>query len=76
MLKHHELENSLIKRYKIRSTGRAGCSIETTIPKEVFEREVRKRGITIEEALDSIEAVWHYSDSVGLLLTFEEAKKR
>lgn len=73
-INNHELENSLIKRYKIRSTGRARSSLETTIPREVFEREVRKRGLTIEEGLESLEAVWYYNGFSGLFLTFEEVE--
>lgn len=73
MVNKHELENALIKRYKIRSTGRAGSSLETTIPKEVFDREIRKRGISFDTGLKSLKAVWIYGPN-GLILTFEEAQ--
>ena len=60
-----------IKKYRIRSTGQDGKSIETTIPKEVFEREARKVGLSIEEALKNLIAVWRFDSFSGLYLTFE-----
>lgn len=65
----------IIKRYKIRPTGKAGATLETSIPKEVFEREARRLGLTFEEALEKLEAVWRFNDFHGLLLSFEPSKK-
>ena len=64
-------QDVIVKRYKIRLTGRLGSSIETTVPKEVFEREVRRLGLTVEEALEKLDAVWRYNSFKGLYLTFE-----
>lgn len=63
--------NLLIKRYKIRLTGARGTSLETTIPKEVFEREAKKLGLTVEEAVKELNAVWRYDGFDGLHLRFE-----
>lgn len=64
-------KNVIIKRYKIRHAGRKGSSIETTIPKEVFEREVRRLGLNLDDAVDKLEAVWRYNSFQGLHLTLE-----
>lgn len=65
----------IIKRYKIRQTGKAGATLETSIPKEVFEREARRLGLTFEEALKKLEAVWRFNSFRGLHLSFEPIKK-
>ena len=61
-----------IKKYKIRATGNQTASIETTIPKEAFEREARRKGMTLKEALKKLTAVWRYNNFRGLHLSFEE----
>lgn len=65
-------ENVYIKRYKIRQTGKAGSTLETTIPKEVFEREARRLNMTFQEAVENLEAVWRFNDFRGLHLSFEK----
>lgn len=50
-------------------------SIQTTIPREVFAREARRLGLTVEEALKKLEAVWRYGAPNGLYLTFETEEK-
>lgn len=59
------------KSYRIRKTGREGSSLETTIPREVFEREARRVGLTVEEAIQKLVAVWRFNSFRGLHLTFE-----
>lgn len=68
-----ELDDSklIIKRYTIRKTGRAGSSIETTIPREVFEREARRMNMTPDEAIENLWAVWRFNSFRGLHLSFE-----
>lgn len=69
--------DTIQKRYKIRRSGRRnGSSIETTIPPLAFEREARRRGMTPEEAVDKLTAVWHYNSFPGLHLRFEENKPK
>lgn len=79
MTKTVELElddpNLIMKRYKIRLTGAEGTSLETTIPKEVFEREARKQGMTVVEAVEKLRAVWRYNSFDGLHLKFEPKKE-
>jgi hypothetical protein len=62
----------IMRRYKIRSVGNQNASIETTIPKEAFEREARKLGITAQEALTQLVAVWRFNSFKGLHLSFEK----
>jgi hypothetical protein len=68
-------ENVLIKRYKVRATGNQTASIETTIPREAFEREARRQGMTFKEALGKLTAVWRYNSFRGLYLSFEIRRK-
>jgi hypothetical protein len=65
-------EKVIIKRYKVRSVGNQKASIETTIPKEAFEREARRCGMTTEEALTQLVAVWRFNSFKGLHLSFEK----
>lgn len=62
----------IMKRYKIRSVGNQYASIETTIPKEAFEREARRNGMTTQEALTTLIAVWRFDGFKGLYLSFEK----
>ena len=63
--------NLIIKRYKIRPVGKQRASIETTIPREVFEREARRHNMTDKEALNKLLAVWRFDNFHGLHLSFE-----
>ena len=65
----------IIKKYKIRRTGRNGATIETSIPREVFEREARRLGLSLEEAIRKVNAVWRFNDFHGLHLSFEPKEK-
>lgn len=67
-------EKVIIKRYKVRSVGNQKASIETTIPREAFEREARRVGMTIDEALRNLIAVWRFDSFRGLHLSFEKRK--
>ena len=66
----------IIKRYQIRPTGREGSTLETSIPKEAFEREARRLDLTVEEAVEKLEAVWRYNNFRGLHLSFEPKKQK
>jgi hypothetical protein len=72
-----ENEAKVIKKaYKIRRTGHSGGSIETTIPKEVFEREARRLDMDLDEALNDLQAVWRFDNFPGLHLSFEKQDDR
>lgn len=64
--------NLIIKRYKLRLCGKEGRTVETSIPREVVEREARRHGLTLAEALQKLVAVWRYDSFAGLFLCFEE----
>lgn len=66
----------IIKRYSVRRTGRKGRSLETTIPREVFEREARKQNMNPREALKKLDAVWRFNSFKGLHLSFEPKEDR
>jgi len=63
--------NMLIKKYRLRKTGAYGSSTEVTIPPEVFDREARRLGLSRDEALETLQAVWRYGNFRGVFLTFE-----
>ena len=66
-----ELTDVIIKRYRVRTTGNRGATIETSIPREAFEREARRLGLSVEEALKKLDAVWRFDSFSGLHLSFE-----
>jgi len=68
-------ENVIKKRYKIRRTGKFGETLETTVPREAFEREARRFQMNPEEAVDKLVAVWRFNSFHGLHLSFEEKEK-
>jgi hypothetical protein len=61
----------LRKTYKLRRTGDKGSTIEVSIPREVLEREARRQGLTLDEALEKLIAVWRFNSFRGLHLDFE-----
>jgi len=69
-------EKVIMRRYKIRSVGNQNASIETTIPREAFEREARRCGMTSEEALVKLVAVWRFNSFKGLHLSFEKRSEQ
>jgi len=69
-------KEALVKKYRIRPTGKGGATLETSIPKEVFCREARRLGLTFEEALEKLVAVWRYNSFRGLHLSFEPAAEQ
>lgn len=67
-------KNSLRKRYKLRKTGKQWLSWETTIPREVIEREAVKAGISISDFQKWFEAEWLFDNFDGLHLIFVPKK--
>jgi len=68
---------ALRRRYTLRKTGKGGKSIETTIPREVIEREARRKGLDVDEFLEKYVAEVFYNDFHGVHITFikrEEAE--
>lgn len=69
-------ERVLTKRYNVRRTGRNGVSLETTIPRVVFEREARRHGLSLEKAIEKLDAVWSFNSFSGLYLSFERKRNK
>lgn len=63
-------------RYKLRRAGAKNATIELTLPKEAFEREARRYNMSIDEAMEKLQAVWWVNSFPGLHLTFERKKLR
>ena len=72
---HIDDKKVIIKKYRVRSTGKQGATLETSIPKEVFEREARRLNLSLEDALQKLVAVWRFNSFRGLHLSFEPLEK-
>jgi len=59
--------------YKLRTAGDAGRTIEVSMPRDVIEREARKRGITVGEFIQRFRAIAHFNDFDGVFYVFEPA---
>ena len=63
-----ENKGALRRRYRLRRTGRRWLSWETTIPREVIEREARRLGIPLTEFEKRFEVEWLFDNFAGLHL--------
>jgi len=68
-------KKALRRHYALRKTGEGGKSIETTIPREVVEREARRRGLEVSEFLEEYVAEVLYNDFHGVHITFIKREK-
>jgi len=64
----------IVKKYKLRTAGAQGATIEITLPKGAVEREARRLGLSEEEAVEKLVGVWRYNSFPGLHLSFETRK--
>lgn len=71
-----DLAEALEKRYAIRPTGRPDSTLEVSIPREVIEREARRRKVSVEKFVDEYQAVWYFNSFQGLHLDFEKKPRR
>jgi len=70
-----EIDTLYEKQYKLRKTGEEGFSVSVTIPKLILEYEAKQRGLTIEDLLKEVNAVWKFNHLRGhYLFTFTEKK--
>lgn len=65
----------IVKKYKLRTAGAQGATIEITLPKQAVQREARRLGISEEEAVEKLVGVWRYNNFRGLHLDFELKKE-
>jgi hypothetical protein len=72
---HIDDKKVIIKKYRVRTTGKQGSTLETSIPREAFEREARRLGLHSNEALKKLVAVWRFNSFHGLHLSFEPAEE-
>jgi len=63
----------LKKTYKVRF---AGGAYEITLPKVAVEREARRLGISEEDVVEKLVAVWRFNAFRGLHLDFEVKERR
>lgn len=67
-------KKAIVKKYKLRTAGAQGATIEITLPRQAVEREARNLGISEEEAVEKLMGVWRYNSFRGLHLDFEVKK--
>ena len=61
----------IVRKYKLRTAGARGATIEITLPKHAVEREARRLGLSEEDAVERMMGVWRYNSFSGLHLDFE-----
>jgi hypothetical protein len=61
----------LLKKYRLRTAGAQGATVEITLPREALEREARRLGVIEEEAVKKLIGIWKYNSFKGLHLDFE-----
>jgi len=68
-----DLQSALTKNYNIRFNG--PYILETTLPKDVLEREARVQGMSLSEYVRSFELIWHYGSFPGMYVEFRRKDK-
>lgn len=66
----YDPKDAIKRTYRLRTTGREGTALETTIPREVVEREARRHSLSVDEFIDQFEVEWAYNSFSGMHLTF------
>lgn len=64
------LNDTYTKTYRMQATGAGGETIRTSVPKEVVEREARRRGMTIEQFVKHFKVQWLYNGFEGAWAKF------
>ena len=70
-----EIKDTYRKPYQIRIPVGGRKSFIVTLPYEIVEREARKRGLSIEEFLQTHVAVAQYDNFDGVFYSFELTNK-
>ena len=60
------------KIYRLRTAVPGKKCIEVTFPYEVVEKEARSKGLTVNEFLNSFQAVCEYDNFEGVVYKFEK----
>ena len=64
-------DDALRQHYRITINVKGKKSLRVGIPYEVVEREARRKGLTVEEFLETHQAVANYDSFDGVLYQFE-----
>lgn len=67
------------KTYSLRFAGRNNKTVEISVPKLLLEREARKLGLTLEEAIKKLDGKWlfdHFEGAVAVLQLKEKREKK
>jgi len=64
------LEDTYIKTYRMQATGAGGDTVRTSVPKQVVEREARRRDMTIQEFVKHFKVQWLYNGFEGAWARF------
>lgn len=65
-----ELKDTYQKTYKMQTVGVDGSTIRTSVPREVVEREARRRDLSVEEFVKEFKVSWLYDGFDGAWARF------
>ena len=66
------IEDSLIKKYKLRRAFPASNTVEVSVPRDFIRKLARKAGISYGEFIEQYRAVVYYGGGDELLYRFEK----
>ncbi len=69
-MSENPLDLALAKRFAIRKVGPGGRYYEVAMPREVIEREARRRGLDLEEFIRTHEVECLYDNFEGIIYRF------
>ena len=70
-----ELQDTYTKTYRMQISG-FGETIRTSVPREVVEREAKRRKMSVEDFIKSFRLVWLYNGFDGAWARFSPIKEK
>lgn len=70
------LTNALTRQYSFRRAGKNGQFIEIGVPRDVLEREARRKGMSLDQFLKVYSGQWFFNEFEGLLLRPNKRNKK
>lgn len=65
-----DLVDTYIKTYKMQAVGALGSTIRTSVPREIVEREARRKNLTIKQFIKDYLVSWLYNGFDGAWARF------
>lgn len=67
--------NSYIKTFRMQATGADGETVRVSVPREVVEKEARRRGISIKVLVQNYRVQWLFNGIEGAWARFVPTQK-